>query len=95
MSVIKMSEEITYNRRRFLGIAAMSMAAAEFVRIGSADAQSSKITPADLPTIKPLLRAKQLGLIVELRPLIARLQSEGGYYIDPGFIEKALLAAGE
>jgi pimeloyl-ACP methyl ester carboxylesterase len=42
-----------YNRRRFLGIAAMSIAAAEFVRIGSADAQSSKITPADLPTIKP------------------------------------------
>jgi len=46
-------------------------------------------------TIGVLLRAKQLGLIVELRPLIARLQSEGGYYIDPGLIEKALLAAGE
>jgi pimeloyl-ACP methyl ester carboxylesterase len=42
-----------YNRRRFLGIAAMSIAAAEFVRNGSADAQSSKITSADLPTIKP------------------------------------------
>jgi predicted nucleic acid-binding protein len=31
-----------------------------------------------------LLRAKQVGLIVELRPLVTRLQSEGGYYIDPG-----------
>jgi uncharacterized protein len=46
-------------------------------------------------TIGVLLRAKQLGLIVELRPLIARLQSKGGYYTDPGLIEKALLAAGE
>jgi Domain of unknown function (DUF3368) len=42
-----------------------------------------------------LLRAKQVGLIVEVRSLITRLQSEGGYYIDPGLIEKALLAAGE
>ena len=46
-----MAEEIKYDRRRFLAIAAMSVAAAEFGRIGSADAQSSK--PAGLPTIKP------------------------------------------
>ena len=44
-------------------------------------------------TLGVLLRAKQVGLIVELQPLIARLQSEGGY--DPGSIERALLAAGE
>jgi hypothetical protein len=46
-------------------------------------------------TIGVLLRAKQVGLIVELRPLVTRLQSEGGYYIDPSLIEKVLLAAGE
>jgi uncharacterized protein len=46
-------------------------------------------------TLGVLLRAKQVGLIVELRSLITRLQSEGDYYIDPGLIEKALLATGE
>jgi uncharacterized protein len=46
-------------------------------------------------TLGVLLRAKQVGLVVELRSLLARLQSEGDYYIDPGIIEKALLAAGE
>ena len=40
-------------------------------------------------------RSKQIGLVVELRSLIIRLQSEGDYYIDPGLVEKALLAAGE
>ena len=46
-------------------------------------------------TIGVLLRAKQVGLIVEVRSLITRLQSEGDYYIDPRLIEKVLLAAGE
>ena len=46
-------------------------------------------------TLGVLLRAKQVGLIVEVRSLITRLQSEGYYYIDPRLIEKALLAAGE
>jgi len=45
-------------------------------------------------TLGVLLRAKQVGLIVELQSLITRLQSEGDYYIDPGLIERALLAAG-
>jgi len=40
-----MNEEINYTRRRFLGIAATSIAAAEVGFIGSADAQSSEITP--------------------------------------------------
>jgi hypothetical protein len=48
-----MSEEIKYNRRRFLGTAVMTIAAAELVMIGSADAQSSKAKPADPTTIKP------------------------------------------
>jgi predicted nucleic acid-binding protein len=41
------------------------------------------------------LRAKQVGLIVALQPSVTRLQSEGGYYIDPGLIEKVLLVARE
>jgi pimeloyl-ACP methyl ester carboxylesterase len=53
-----MSDEINRNqinsdRRRFLRNAAMTIAAAEFVTIGSADAQSSKKTAADVPPIKP------------------------------------------
>jgi pimeloyl-ACP methyl ester carboxylesterase len=48
-----MAEETKYDRRRFLGTAAMTIAAAQLGMIGSADAQSSKAKPADLPTIKP------------------------------------------
>src|SRR4051812_27522293 len=48
-----MSEEINHDRRRFIGTAAMSIAAARLGLSGSADAQSSKAKPADLPTIKP------------------------------------------
>ena len=53
MNTLKMSGETNYNRRRFLGVAAMGIAAAEFVTIGSADAQSGMKKPAVLPTIKP------------------------------------------
>jgi len=53
MNTFKMSEETNYNRRRFLGVAAMGIAAAEFVMIGSANAQSGMKKPADLPAIKP------------------------------------------
>ena len=53
MATIKMSEEINHHRRRFLGAAAMTIAAAELVMIGSADAQPSKTKPADVPPIKP------------------------------------------
>jgi len=42
-----------YNRRRFLGMAAMSLAAARFGFIGSANAQASQKSPADVPTIRP------------------------------------------
>jgi len=48
-----MSDEINHHRRRVVGTAAMTIAAAELVMIGSADAQSSKINPADATTIKP------------------------------------------
>jgi pimeloyl-ACP methyl ester carboxylesterase len=49
----KMVEEINHGRRRFLGTAAMTIAAAQLGMIGSADAQSSKTKPAELPAIKP------------------------------------------
>jgi pimeloyl-ACP methyl ester carboxylesterase len=48
-----MSEEINHGRRRFLRNAAMTIAAAELAMIGSADAQSSKPNPVEVPAIKP------------------------------------------
>ena len=48
-----MSEEINNDRRRFLGTAAMSIAAAQLGMFGSASAQSGKTKPANLPAIKP------------------------------------------
>jgi pimeloyl-ACP methyl ester carboxylesterase len=48
-----MSEEINHKRRRFLGTAAMTVAAASLAMIGPAEAQSGKTISADLPVIKP------------------------------------------
>ena len=48
-----MSKEINHDRRRFLSTASMTIAAAQLGMMGSANAQSSKTKPADLPTIKP------------------------------------------
>jgi pimeloyl-ACP methyl ester carboxylesterase len=48
-----MSEEINHDRRRFLGAAAMTFAAAQFGMFGYAKAQSSETKPIDLPAIKP------------------------------------------
>jgi hypothetical protein len=48
-----MSEESYHDYRRILGTAVMTIAAAELVMIGSADAQSSRINLADATTIKP------------------------------------------
>ncbi len=53
MSTIKMSEAINHDRRRFLSTAAVAIAATQLGMFGSADAQSSKVSPADLPPIKP------------------------------------------
>jgi pimeloyl-ACP methyl ester carboxylesterase len=53
MSTIKGSDAINHNRRRFCGNAAMTIAAAQFGMIGSAEAQSSNIKPANVPQIKP------------------------------------------
>ena len=48
-----MSENINHDRRRFLGAAVMTAAAAELGMIGSADAQSSIAKLAAVPAIKP------------------------------------------
>jgi pimeloyl-ACP methyl ester carboxylesterase len=48
-----MSEDINHHRRRFLGTAAMTIAAAQLVMTGSAGAQPGNARPAVLPAIKP------------------------------------------
>jgi pimeloyl-ACP methyl ester carboxylesterase len=48
-----MSAEVQSDRRRFLGTAAMTIAAAQLSMIGSAKAQSGDTNPRELPTIKP------------------------------------------
>ncbi len=53
MRMTVITETINRNRRRFLGTAAMTIAAAQFALSGSADAQSGKAKSADLPRIKP------------------------------------------
>ena len=53
MTTIKMSEDINHHRRRFLGTAAMTIAAAQLVMTGSAGAQPGNARPAVLPAIKP------------------------------------------
>jgi pimeloyl-ACP methyl ester carboxylesterase len=52
-NTLQLSARNKFDRRRFLGLAAMGIAGSEFVVIGSAKAQSIKPTPADLPTITP------------------------------------------
>jgi pimeloyl-ACP methyl ester carboxylesterase len=53
MDTIKMSEDINRHRRRFLGTAAMTIAATQLVMTGSARAQSGNAGPATLPAVKP------------------------------------------
>ena len=48
-----MSKEINHDRRRFLGTAVMTLAAAELSMIGAAKAQSGISKPAEVPPIKP------------------------------------------
>jgi pimeloyl-ACP methyl ester carboxylesterase len=53
MNAIDMLEQINNPRRRFLGGAAVTLGAAQFGMIGSADAQSGKATIGDTPAMKP------------------------------------------
>jgi pimeloyl-ACP methyl ester carboxylesterase len=48
-----MSEESHYDRRRFLGTAAMTMAAAQLSLVGAADAQPRETQPAAVPAVTP------------------------------------------
>src|SRR5438128_2353093 len=52
MNTFKAPKEFTYSRRRFLRTAAMSVAAAEFVTIGPADAQTGQTKSADTTRVK-------------------------------------------
>src|ERR1700729_1452623 len=52
MNAIRDSKEINHPRRRFIGAAAMTVAAARFGMSGSADAQTGATKP-NLPAIKP------------------------------------------
>jgi pimeloyl-ACP methyl ester carboxylesterase len=53
MGTSKMAEEVDQQRRRLLGSAAMTVAAAELGLIGAAEAQSDTAQTARLPAIKP------------------------------------------
>ncbi len=53
METGKTSDAIDLHRRRFFGTAAISIAAAQLILGGSADAQPGKAKPAELPNIKP------------------------------------------
>jgi pimeloyl-ACP methyl ester carboxylesterase len=53
MDAIKTPEQINQDRRRFLGVTAMTIATAQLGMIGSAGAQAGKATLADMPSVKP------------------------------------------
>src|SRR6202045_3978904 len=53
MDKIKTSEDVDHQRRRLFGAAAMTLAAAQFGVIGSANAQAIKASAKALPEIKP------------------------------------------
>src|SRR2546423_15634051 len=55
-----MSEKITHDRRRLLGTAVLTIAAAELAMIGSADAQSRKIKPIKPGTNTSFSSLKQI-----------------------------------
>ena len=55
-----MSEEINHDRRRLLGAAVLTIAAAELAKIGSADAQSRKIAPIKPGTNTSFSSLKQI-----------------------------------
>lgn len=53
MRAIEVVEEVNHFRRRFVGAAAVTFAAARLGVIGSANAQAGKTKPTQLPTVKP------------------------------------------
>jgi len=73
-----MSGDINHDRRRFLGTAAMTLAAAQLGLLGSANAQLGKKSGADIPALKPGTSAS-FGL---LKQIDAGLLSVG--YVEAG-----------
>jgi pimeloyl-ACP methyl ester carboxylesterase len=79
-----MSKKINHQRRRFLGIATMSIAAIQLGRFGSANAQSSKvkettmtqigIAPTDTNTVRPFHINVPQAALDDLRRRIATTQ---------------------
>lgn len=69
-----MSEGINHHRRRLVGAAAMSVAAAQFGVVGSARAQSGRTKPGDLPTVS----ARQMTPAAVRLPVEAELPSLDG-----------------
>ena len=64
---LSLQQEIGYDRRRFLGAAAATVAASQFVVTGKAKAQSGTAQPASAPAIKPEMKRsfaplKQIGV---------------------------------
>jgi hypothetical protein len=53
MDTTKIPEEINDDRRRFFGTAAMTIAAAQFVMSGKAEAEPGQKKLAEIPKIKP------------------------------------------
>ena len=53
MPMTELREAINHQRRRFLGLAAMTIGAAQLSMNGVANAQTGKKTAAHLPAIKP------------------------------------------
>lgn len=53
MNTIQRLEPVNPDRRRFLSTAAMTLAAAQLILTGSAEAQSGTAKPAALPAVKP------------------------------------------
>jgi pimeloyl-ACP methyl ester carboxylesterase len=70
-----MSEQLNYNRRRFLSTAAVTIAAGPLVMLGSADAESPQAKPADAPLSKP-------GALGTIKQINAGLLNVG--YADEG-----------
>ncbi len=46
-------------------------------------------------TLGLLLRAKQMGYVDRLQPLIEQLRADGRFYVAPAIVAQVLAAAGE
>ncbi len=55
-----MFQQINHPRRRFLGTAAMTLAAAPLGMVASAKADTDKSRPPDLPAVKPGTNAHRI-----------------------------------